>query len=144
MFNTRTVSTETDLANIKEKNNIKCDILGLSETRQQKELHACWKDGSTVALGVGEEQRRVEGISFIILQEWSKYIDHLDVSNLCIGILMLTLPKQRTLHIVQTYAPTSAAEDEEVERFYEELEEAINTHFTYLIVMGDFNAKVGC
>ena len=57
---------------------------------------------------------------------------------------MLTLPKQRTLHIVQTYAPTSAAEDEEVERFYEELEEAMNTRCTYLIVMGDFNAKVGC
>uniref|UniRef100_A0A914VVX0 Craniofacial development protein 2-like n=1 Tax=Plectus sambesii TaxID=2011161 RepID=A0A914VVX0_9BILA len=42
------------------------------------------------------------------------------------------------------YAPTSAAEDEEVERFYEELEEAMNTHCTYLIMMGDFNTKVGC
>uniref|UniRef100_A0A914UMW7 Craniofacial development protein 2-like n=1 Tax=Plectus sambesii TaxID=2011161 RepID=A0A914UMW7_9BILA len=91
-----------DLANIiKEKSNIKCNILGLSETRRQKELHAHWKDGSTVALGIGEEQRRA-------------------------------------------YTPTSAAEGEEVERFYEELEEAMNTCCTYLIVMGDFNAKVGC
>uniref|UniRef100_A0A914WFQ5 Endonuclease/exonuclease/phosphatase domain-containing protein n=1 Tax=Plectus sambesii TaxID=2011161 RepID=A0A914WFQ5_9BILA len=96
------VSREMDLANIiKEKSNIKCDILGLSETWQQKELHTRWKDGSTVGLGVGEEQRRA-------------------------------------------YAPTSAAEDEEIERFYEELEEAMNTRCTYLIVMGDFNAKVEC
>uniref|UniRef100_A0A914VNL8 Reverse transcriptase domain-containing protein n=1 Tax=Plectus sambesii TaxID=2011161 RepID=A0A914VNL8_9BILA len=144
-FNARTVSRETDLANIiQEKSNIKCDILGLSETRRQKELHARWKDGSTVALGVGEKQRRVGGIGFIVSQEWSKYIDHLDVSNPRIGILTLTLPKQRTLHIVQAYAPTSAAEEEKIERFYEELEEAMNTRCTYLIVMGDFNAKVGC
>ena len=102
------------------------------------------KDESTVALGVGEEPKRVEGIGFIVSQEWSKYINHLDVSNSRIGILMLTLPKQRTLHIIQAYTPTSAAEDEEVEQLYEELEEAMNTHCTYLIVMGDFNAKVGC
>uniref|UniRef100_A0A914VTT7 Craniofacial development protein 2-like n=1 Tax=Plectus sambesii TaxID=2011161 RepID=A0A914VTT7_9BILA len=46
--------------------------------------------------------------------------------------------------LYQAYTPTSAAEDEEVERFYEEHEEAMNTRCTYLIVMGDFNAKVGC
>ena len=100
-FNARTVLRETDLATIiKEKSKIKCNILGLSETRQQKELHTRWKDGSTIALGVGEEQRRVGGIGYIVSQEWSKYINHLDVSNPCIGSLTLTLPKQRTVHSV--------------------------------------------
>uniref|UniRef100_A0A914XHR6 Endonuclease/exonuclease/phosphatase domain-containing protein n=1 Tax=Plectus sambesii TaxID=2011161 RepID=A0A914XHR6_9BILA len=85
-----------DLANIiKEKSNIKCDILGLSETRRQK------KTAHT-------------------LEEW---VDSRAWSW------------RRT---------KKAAEDEEVKRFYEELEEAMNTCCTYLIVMGDFNAKVGC
>uniref|UniRef100_A0A914WF55 Endonuclease/exonuclease/phosphatase domain-containing protein n=1 Tax=Plectus sambesii TaxID=2011161 RepID=A0A914WF55_9BILA len=51
--------------------------------------------------------------------------------------------KQQTLRIIQVYAPTSAADDEEIERFYDNLEEEINKRSTYLVIMGDFNAKVG-
>ena len=40
------------------------------------------------------------------------------------------------LQVVQVYAPTSTHEDEEVEEFYEEVNKIV-------IVIGDFNAKVG-
>ena len=47
--------------------------------------------------------------------------------------------------IIEVYAPTSDYEDEEVEIFYEELEEMIlKVHRKYLlIVQGDWNAIVG-
>ena len=143
-FNSRTIARETNLsAIIEEKSHIACDILGLCETRRQEDLYADWKDGSTVALGVGEDPRNVGGIGFIVSKEWSKSIDSLDVSRPRIGVLTINLQKQQTLRIIQVYAPTSAADDEEIERFYDDLEEEINKRSTYLVIMGDFNAKVG-
>uniref|UniRef100_A0A914W9X3 Endonuclease/exonuclease/phosphatase domain-containing protein n=1 Tax=Plectus sambesii TaxID=2011161 RepID=A0A914W9X3_9BILA len=143
-FNAKTIARETDLAAIiEEKSHIACDILGLCETRRQKDLYAEWKDGSTVALGVGEDPRNVGGIGFIVSKEWSKSINSLDVSRPRIGVLTINLQKQQTLRIIQVYAPTSAADDEEIERFYNNLEEEINKRSTDLVIMGDFNAKVG-
>uniref|UniRef100_A0A914VF67 Endonuclease/exonuclease/phosphatase domain-containing protein n=1 Tax=Plectus sambesii TaxID=2011161 RepID=A0A914VF67_9BILA len=143
-FNARTIARETDLAAIKEqKSHIACDILGLCETRWQKVLYAEWKDGLTVDLGVGEDPRNVGGIGFIVSKEWSKSIGLLDVSRPRIGVLMINLQKQQTLRIIQVYAPTSAADNKEIERFYDDLKEEINKRSTYLVIMGDFNAKVG-
>uniref|UniRef100_A0A914XQ36 Uncharacterized protein n=1 Tax=Plectus sambesii TaxID=2011161 RepID=A0A914XQ36_9BILA len=106
----------------------------LCKTQWQKELYAEWKDGSTVALGVGEDPRNVGGIGFIVSKEWSKSIDLLDVSRPRIGVLTINLQKQQTLCIIQVYAPTSAADNEEIERFYDNLEEEINKRSTYLVV----------
>uniref|UniRef100_A0A914UKY0 Endonuclease/exonuclease/phosphatase domain-containing protein n=1 Tax=Plectus sambesii TaxID=2011161 RepID=A0A914UKY0_9BILA len=80
----------------------------------------------------------------MVSKEWSKSINSLDVSRPRIGVLMINLQKQQTLRIIQVYAPTSAADNEEIERFYDDLEEEINKRSTYLVIMGDFNAKVGC
>ncbi|XGW33916.1 hypothetical protein V3C99_017989 [Haemonchus contortus] len=45
--------------------------------------------------------------------------------------------------IVQVYAPTASAEDDELERFYEEIEMALKLKSRYTTVQGDFNAVVG-
>ena len=47
--------------------------------------------------------------------------------------------------LVQVYAPTSAATDEEIETFYETLQQEINNkdRQDILIISGDLNAKVG-
>ncbi|GFN78642.1 craniofacial development protein 2-like [Plakobranchus ocellatus] len=49
------------------------------------------------------------------------------------------------LGITQVYAPTSDSEDVEVEKFYEDIEKAKGylKSQDIIIVMGDFNAKVG-
>ena len=48
--------------------------------------------------------------------------------------------------IMQVYAPTTGYSDDEVEDFYDQLQSAINKTpcQDILIIMGDFNAKVGC
>lgn len=48
------------------------------------------------------------------------------------------------MKIIQAYAPTSASEEDELEVFYDNLNEALDrcpTYYTLLI--GDFNAKLG-
>ena len=49
------------------------------------------------------------------------------------------------LNIIQVYAPTTEAADQEIEEFYEEVERVLQTTKCneINIIMGDFNAKIG-
>jgi len=51
----------------------------------------------------------------------------------------------RSITLIQVYGPTTAATDEEMERFYQDLSQAVKQvpKGDMLLVMGDFNAKVG-
>ena len=57
-----------------------------------------------------------------------------------------SFPRQ-TIHItvIQVYAPTSNAEEAEVERFYEDLQELLEVtpKKDVLLIIGDWNEKVG-
>ena len=57
-----------------------------------------------------------------------------------------SFPRQ-TIHItvIQVYAPTSNAEEAEVERFYEDLQDLLELipKKDVLFIIGDWNAKVG-
>ena len=54
--------------------------------------------------------------------------------------------KQFNIMIIQIYAPTSNAEEAEVEQFYEDLQELLELtpQKDVLSIIGDWNAKVGC
>ena len=53
--------------------------------------------------------------------------------------------KPFNIKVIQAYAPNSNAEEAEVERFYEVLQDLLElTHKTdVLFIIGDWNAKVG-
>ena len=53
--------------------------------------------------------------------------------------------KQFNITVIQVYAPTSNAEDAEVERFYEDLQDLLELtpKKDVLFITGDWNAKVG-
>ena len=55
------------------------------------------------------------------------------------------LPRQTIqLTVIQVYAPTSNAEEAEVERFYEDLQDLLELKRTkkdVLFILGDWNAK---
>ena len=52
--------------------------------------------------------------------------------------------KPFNITVIQVYAPTSKAEEAEVERFYEDLQELLELTHTkdVLVIIGDWNAKV--
>ena len=53
--------------------------------------------------------------------------------------------KPRNISLIQVYGRTTAATDEEMEMFYQDLSQAVKQvpKGDMLLVMGDFNAKVG-
>ena len=53
--------------------------------------------------------------------------------------------KPFNITVIQVYAPTSNAEEAEVERFYEELQDLLELtpKKDVLFIIGDWNAKVG-
>ena len=54
--------------------------------------------------------------------------------------------KPFSITVIQAYAPTSNAEEAEVERFYEDLLDLLKLtpKKDVLFIIGDWNAKVGC
>ena len=53
--------------------------------------------------------------------------------------------KPFNIRVIQVYAPTSNAEEAEVERFYEDLQDLLELtqKKDVLFILGDWNAKVG-
>ena len=53
--------------------------------------------------------------------------------------------KPSNITVIQAYAPTSNAEETEVERFYEDLQDLLELTLQkdVLFIIGDWNAKVG-
>ena len=53
--------------------------------------------------------------------------------------------KPFNITVIQVYAPTSNAEEAEVERFYEDLQDRLKliSKIDVLFIIGDWNAKVG-
>ena len=53
--------------------------------------------------------------------------------------------KPFNITVIQVYAPTSNAEEAEVERFYEDLQDLLELRpkTDVLFIIGDWNAKVG-
>ena len=53
--------------------------------------------------------------------------------------------KPFNITVIQAYAPTSNAEEAEVERFYEDLQDLLELTLQkdVLFIIGDWNAKVG-
>ena len=53
--------------------------------------------------------------------------------------------KPFTIAVIQAYVPTSNAEEAEIERFYEDLQDLLEltSPKDVLFIIGDWNAKVG-
>ncbi|GFO38063.1 neuralized-like protein 1a [Plakobranchus ocellatus] len=120
---------------------MKLNILGLAEVRWTGA--GSMKPGSkTPIYSGGHTHERGVGILFDIttaksLGSWCPISDRVVVTKL--------LAKPLNLGIILVYAPTSDNEHLEVQKFYKEIEKA-KDHLKsqdIIIVMGDFNAKVG-
>ncbi|KHN72663.1 hypothetical protein Tcan_01301, partial [Toxocara canis] len=114
---------------------MKCDVLGLCETRLKEELNA---SSSSKIHEVGRWQRRetgagirtVRGIGFIICKEWADKVVSCHVTSSRTGGLNIQISGKATLKIIQTNAPTSTNDDDEIEEFYRELEAVLETAYS--------------
>ncbi|KAK6739453.1 hypothetical protein RB195_008128 [Necator americanus] len=83
-------------------------------------------------------------VGFVVHPSVVLLVDSHEILSPRLAILRLHPLRQKSISIINCYSPTSAADDSELDAFYEELEEVVhNEKSFYKFVVGDFNAKLG-
>jgi len=141
-WNVRSLNVGGKLENLKrEMGRLNLAVLGIGEVK--------WRDDQDFWSGdyriiTTEAKNGVTGVGFVLNKALGKRVTYYDqISDRVILVKLDTKPVQTT--IVQVYMPTSSADEDELERVYEEIEDAIRyvKGDENLIVMGDWNAIVG-
>ena len=99
-------------------------------------------DGYTFIYSGGDEHQH--GVGFMVKSSIEKSIlGFWPVSNR--NIMLKLKAKPFNIAIIQTYAPTTSHDDEAVEEHYQEIDKMIKEvkSTDVLIILGDFNAKIG-
>ncbi|CAG4984913.1 unnamed protein product [Colias eurytheme] len=82
------------------------------------------------------------GVGFLIKKEYKDNI--VSFTALSDRVVLLNIKyNNQMLTIIQVYAPTEKATDEEINLFYETLQVAQSQAADQVLVIGDFNAKIG-
>ena len=92
----------------------------------------------------GQEFLRRNGVAIIVNKRVPKAVLGCNLKN----DRMISLRfqgKPFNITVIQVYAPTSNAEEAEVEQFYEDLQDflEVTPQKDVLLIIGDWNAKVG-
>ena len=141
-WNIRTLNRPGKLYNvIREMKKANMSILGLSEVRWKEEGDFISEDVRIIHTGAIGGQG---GVAILLEKDAAKSVKNIQVfENRIIAVTLNADPADVT--IVQVYMPTTAHEDEEIERIYEQLDEILQKvkGTEYSIIMGDWNAVVG-
>lgn len=118
---------------------IKFDIIGLSETRRQGQKVEEYDNYILCHIGLIPGKY---GVGFLVHIKHKNNIESFTGITDRVALLNLNIQGNK-ISLIQVYAPTEAAKEEEIDNFYTDLNKAITqAHKTY-IVMGDLNAKIG-
>ena len=119
----------------------KIDILGICEVRKLGEAITERENGDL--FHYKGETAGHKGVGFIIKKDIKHMVQDIVGITERIAVLKLDM-KYCTITIIQTYAPTEASSDEELENFYNDLEQALNQHRSQKnFINRDMNSKVG-
>jgi hypothetical protein len=81
-------------------------------------------------------------VGFIVKKELKSNILNLNAISDRVVSLHIKITNY-TLSIIQVYAPTEKAPEEEIEKFYKDIRCALDNALSHVILLGDFNAKIG-
>uniref|UniRef100_A0A8D8YV05 Craniofacial development protein 2 n=1 Tax=Cacopsylla melanoneura TaxID=428564 RepID=A0A8D8YV05_9HEMI len=127
---------------ILEMERLNMDIVGISEIklRDQRDY---WQNNHRIIYS-GDE-KGVAGVGIVLNKEWGKRVKSIVLLNSRIIMIKLFLNDKEDVAVIQTYFPTSAHIDDEIEEVYDQLDEVLELVEAKdsLIVLGDWNAVVG-
>ena len=118
------------------------DILGLCETHLSAKETLLNKGEYTIILSGRKDGINREGVGLLVSQQILQCLQSYET----VSSIMMTAKfklKEGMLNVIQVYAPTSAYSEDDSDAFYDALQLHIQKVPESLIVMGDFNAKVG-
>ena len=127
----------------KEMKRCNIQILGISETNWngQGSFRA---QGGKLVLFSGVEENYSHGVAIVLNKDTQHaLIGYSPINDRIIQVRLQAKPYK--LSIIQCYAPTSLASEEEFEAFYSALQETLDSvpNRDIKIIMGDMNAEVG-
>ena len=119
---------------------VEIDVLGLSEVRWTK-TGSFYKQGYHIIWS--GEQKHEHSVGFVLYSKSKKlYKRHLAVSN---KIILLKLKSQKIdINSIQVYAPTMDSNETAIQEFYKDFESTKKKCKSGEMLMGDWNAKIGC
>lgn len=137
----RTLSTAEKLIELKAAlQNVKWDVLGLCEVRRMGEQII--EDADHIMYYIGQT-KGLNGVGFLVKKELKKKIVNFTGISERVCVLQIKL-ENSIFAIIQSYAPTECSSQEDIDIYYEDLENAHEIVSTKNIIsMGDFNAQVG-
>ena len=126
-----------------EIKDLKWHVIGLSKVRRPGEKLLETKEHRLLCHN-GKEVLKQSGVGFLVHKDVKPKVKEFYGISDRVASVTLQLSKKFALKIIQVYAPTSTSTDEELEIFYENIDQAIDhQRAQQTIAMGDFNAKVG-
>uniref|UniRef100_A0A183G5P4 Endo/exonuclease/phosphatase domain-containing protein n=1 Tax=Heligmosomoides polygyrus TaxID=6339 RepID=A0A183G5P4_HELPZ len=115
----------------------------LQETKGRTETIRKTDHNELLTIGAKVDRKNIGGVGFLVNSTVHHLVDSYEIISPQVAVLRLETKNQGTISIINGYAPTSAATDEEKEEFYELLERTVNDEKSYYkVVVGDFNAVV--
>ncbi|KAK6743278.1 hypothetical protein RB195_010501 [Necator americanus] len=123
---------------------LKFRVIALQETKCRRSDVRQMNDGTHVIRGEKVPSRNVGGVGFVVHPSVVHLVDSHETLSPRLAILRLRPLRQKSISIINCYSPTSAADESELDAFYEELKEVVrNEKSFYKFVVRDFNAKLG-
>lgn len=139
-YNVRSLSSYERLIELQESLvGVKYDIIGLAEVRRLGSKIEEYKD--FILFYKGETPGK-HGVGFLIKTSLKENIESFNAVTERVILLNLNI-QGYCISIIQVYAPTESADEEEINKFYYSIDKAIQSAHKKIIVMGDFNAKIG-
>jgi len=143
-WNVRTIYQQGKLGIVErecQRNSMK--LVGLAEVRWQGKGHFTTENGNMLIYS-GPEASHEHGVGVWLDKSVSKAVSRYNPINERMMIVHLNA-KPVNITLCQVYAPTSAADEGEIEAFYDTLQDVLDSAPSQdvKIVMGDFIAKVG-
>ena len=117
-------------------------VLGLSEVHKRGWNEIKTREGHTFYI-VGNNKKHVNGVCFVIHSEITRMVMCFNPINERLATIRLQATPFN-ISIIQVYAPTTDHTDEEIELFYNELQDSISkmSKKDILVIQGDWNAKI--
>ncbi|CAH1258964.1 Hypp2118 [Branchiostoma lanceolatum] len=142
-WNVRTLYKAGMLDNVaREMERCNISVLGVAETHWTGTGYFTTTGGELVVYSGGDIHRR--GVAVLLSKVAARsMLAYKAVSDRLLYVRIMASPFN--LSFVQVYAPTADAQDEDVEAFYDQLQQTLQDcpSQDMVLVAGDFNAKVG-
>lgn len=133
-----------DQETLNELEHHRIDICALQETKKKGKGQRQYGEYLVIYSGVDKHERAKEGVALAVHKRYQNNIRECAyISSRIISIGFET--KNQKLNIISVYAPEDNKPKQERESFYDQLQDTIQSlpQNQPLIVLGDFNARVG-